>query len=49
MGLNAVKSIANVWSNDDASILDKITTTFMSLSMVLPLVTGAVTALRNAK
>lgn len=39
MALNAIKSIGNIWSNDDISTGEKLLQTMMSLSMILPIVT----------
>lgn len=36
MGLNALRSVANVWSDKDASTFDKVMTTMMSMSMLIP-------------
>ena len=40
MGYTALKSVVNVWSDEDASLLDKIMSSMMSLSMLLPVLTG---------
>jgi hypothetical protein len=38
MGINAIKSMGSIWSDEDASIGEKILATATSLSMVLPLI-----------
>lgn len=38
MGINALKSLGSIWSDEDATTGEKIVATMMSLSMVLPMV-----------
>ena len=40
MGYNSLKSVVNVWQDDDVSLMDKIMTTFTSISMILPVIFG---------
>ena len=49
MAYNSLKSVVNIWTDKDASIMDKIMTTFMSLTMIVPIVTGAMSALKMVK
>ena len=49
MAYNGLKSVVNVWSQEDASIMEKIMTTFMSLSMIVPILTGKLGLLNVAK
>ena len=49
MGYNALKSVVNVWDDDDASLMDKIMTTFTSMSMILPLISGEYGILNGVK
>ena len=49
MAYNGLKSVVNIWTDKDASIMDKIMTTFMSLTMFVPVVTGAMSALKMVK
>lgn len=49
MAYNGLKSVVNIWTDKDASIMDKIMTTFMSLTMIVPIVTGAMSALKMVK
>lgn len=49
MGYNALKSVVNVWDDDDASLMDKIMTTFTSISMILPLISGEYGILNGVK
>lgn len=49
MAYNSLKSVVNVWNDDDADIMDKIMSTFMSMSMILPILTGKYGALNIAK
>ena len=46
---NSLKSAVKIWSDEDASMMDKIMTSFMSLGMVIPMVKTAYDALRNSK
>lgn len=41
MGIQAIKSLGEIWSNDDLSTGEKIAQTMMSLSMIIPVVTMA--------
>ena len=41
MAINAFKSLGSIWSNEDASLGDKIVQTMMSFGMVIPMVTSA--------
>lgn len=38
--INAIKSIGNIWSNDDLSTGEKLLQTMMSLGMILPLISN---------
>jgi hypothetical protein len=49
MGLSALTGLKDIWSTDDISVGEKLTSTLMNLSMILPAVSMAVTALSNAK
>ena len=49
MAYNGLKSVVNIWTDKDASIMDKIMTTFMSLTMIVPILTGAMSALKMIK
>lgn len=49
MAYNGLKSVVNVWSQEDTSIMEKIMTTFMSLSMIMPILTGKLGLLNVAK
>lgn len=49
MAYNGLKSVVNIWTDKDASIMDKIMTTFMSLTMIAPILTGAMSALKMVK
>ena len=49
MAYNGLKSVKNVWSQEDTSLMDKIMSTFMSMSMILPILTGKYGALNIAK
>lgn len=49
MAYNSLKSVVNIWTDKDASIMDKIMTTFMSLTMIVPILTGAMSALKMIK
>lgn len=49
MAYNGLKSVVNVWSQEDTSIMEKIMTTFMSLSMIMPILTGKLGLLNIAK
>lgn len=49
MAYNGLKSVVNIWTDKDASIMDKITTTLMSLTMIVPILTGAMSALKMIK
>ena len=40
MGYNSLKSVVNIWQDDDVSLMDKIMTTFTSISMILPVISG---------
>lgn len=39
MGVNAISGIFDIMNNEDASVIEKITSSFISLSMVMPLLT----------
>ena len=49
MAYNGLKSVVNIWTDKDASIMDKIMTTLMSLTMIVPILTGAMSALKMIK
>lgn len=49
MGLNAIKSIGSIWSNEEASTGEKIISTMMSMSMILPMLSKATTLLTSKK
>ena len=49
MAYNSLKSVVNIWTDKDASIMDKIMTTLMSLTMIVPILTGAMSALKMIK
>ena len=49
MAYNSLKSVVNIWTDKDASIMDKIMTTLMSLTMIVPVLTGAMSALKMIK
>ena len=49
MAYNSLKSVVNIWTDKDASIMDKIMTTFMSLTMIVPILTGAMSTLKMIK
>lgn len=49
MAYNGLKSVVNIWTDKDASIMDKIMTTLMSLTMIVPVLTGAMSALKMIK
>lgn len=49
MAYNGLKSVVNIWTDKDASIMDKIMTTLMSLTMIVPILTGAMSALKMVK
>lgn len=39
MAINSLKSLGNIWSNEDISLGEKLLQTMMSLSMILPVIT----------
>ena len=49
MAINAMKSIGNIWSDDDASVGEKIVQTMMSLGMIIPTVVAGYHALAGSK
>ena len=49
MAYNSLKSVVNVWQDDDVSLMDKIMTSFTSLSMILPVLTGQYGLLNGVK
>lgn len=49
MAYNSLKSVVNVWQDDDVSLMDKIMTSFTSLSMILPVLTGEYGLLNGVK
>ena len=44
MAIQAIQSLGNIWSDEDASLGDKILQTMMTLGMVIPMVTSAFSA-----
>jgi hypothetical protein len=48
MAAQACRSIFSAWNNDDLSFGEKLTTTFMSFSMLVPAVMGAIKSLNTA-
>lgn len=49
MALNSLKSLIDIWNNEDASFGDKILQSLMSLGIVIPMVTTSFNALNVAK
>lgn len=47
MAITALKSIGQIWSNEDADIVEKMSTILMSISMIIPVITGAMGALNT--
>jgi hypothetical protein len=47
MAAQAVRSIFNAWKNDDMSFGEKLMTTFMGISMVVPSVIGVLKSLNT--
>lgn len=48
MAASSLRSIFQAWNNDDLSLGEKITTTFMSISMLVPAVIGSIKSLNIA-
>jgi hypothetical protein len=48
MAVQSVRSIINQWNNDDLTIGEKLTSTFMSISMLIPSVIGGLKSLNGA-
>ena len=42
MAIQSIRSMVQAWNNDDLSFGEKLTTTMMSISMLVPSVTGAI-------
>jgi hypothetical protein len=42
MLIQSIRSISDAWNNDDLTIGEKLTTTFMSISMIVPSLIGSV-------
>jgi hypothetical protein len=49
MGLNAISGLGEIWTNEDITVGEKVTSTLMNLAMILPLVGMAIDAVNKVK